>query len=107
LRLETFYSSLRWIKLSRAFMKSKNYICEQCNNRQVMTAAMRYGKRLRMICHHRIPLTEDNFRDVSISLNTENLMCLCINCHNNIHGNKAATVPGLVFNSSGQVVPKS
>jgi 5-methylcytosine-specific restriction endonuclease McrA len=104
--LKDFYSSRPWIKVSKAYMKSRGYICEVCGNRNVMLAATRYGKPSRMICHHKIPLTDENYTNPEISLATENLQVRCITCHNRIHGDKVGTVNGLRFDNEGHVVPQ-
>ena len=67
-----FYTGKNWRKLSQAYMHSRFYICEIC------------GKAAK-ICHHRIWLTPDNIMDIDISLNPDNLQCLCQDCHNKIH----------------------
>lgn len=37
------------------------------------------------IVHHKIWLTPDNIHDTSITLNWDNLMLVCQDCHNKIH----------------------
>ena len=36
--------------------------------------------------HHVIPLTAENVKDPNVSLNPENLVSLCRECHKNRHG---------------------
>ena len=38
-----------------------------------------------VIVHHIEPLTEENYMDESISLNPDNLMALCRDCHAEMH----------------------
>ena len=35
--------------------------------------------------HHKVPLTADNINDVNITLNPDNLIYLCKDCHNKEH----------------------
>lgn len=41
--------------------------------------------------HHITHLTEENINDVSISLNPENLMALCRDCHQREHSHDRAS----------------
>lgn len=79
-----FYESTRWRKCAKAYATSKLFICERCHNRFIK----RDGTRQRWIVHHKIPLTPDNIHDDMIAYNWDNLMFLCIECHNAIHGKK-------------------
>lgn len=63
-----FYTSKAWLKVSRLYMSSKSYVCERCG-------------RPAEICHHKIYLRPDNIDDPEISLNFDNLECLCRECH--------------------------
>ena len=63
-----FYTSKAWLKVSRLYMSSKAYVCERCG-------------RPAEICHHKIYLRPDNIDDPEISLNPDNLECLCRECH--------------------------
>ena len=89
-----FYHSTAWKKLSRAFLLTKNYLCERC------------GKPAE-IAHHRRYLTAENLFDPTISLNPDNLEALCRDCHNTEHfGRGGATAAGLTFDANGNIVQK-
>lgn len=89
-----FYHSKAWKRLSRAFLLSKNYICERCGGPAE-------------IAHHKIYLTVENLFDPDISLNPDNLEALCKNCHNAEHfGTGGATAAGLAFDESGNLIQK-
>lgn len=79
-----FYKSKQWKKLQRYYMDSKNWICERCGEPA-------------KICHHRIYINPKNVNDPDITLNVDNLECLCQDCHNKEHSLKHDV---LVFNSS-------
>ena len=83
----SFYTGKQWKETSKAFMTSKNYICERCG--AVAT-----------ICHHIKYITPENITDPFITLNWENLEALCIDCHNAEHTGKASD---FIFNYSGEV----
>lgn len=77
-----FYESRRWRKCAKAYAESKLFICERCHNQHLK----RDGTRQRWIVHHKIPLTPENIDDDMIAYGWDNLMFLCIECHNAIHG---------------------
>jgi len=90
--MNTFYSSKSWRKLSKAFLLSKNYICERCGNPAE-------------IAHHKIYLTRQNCRVPDISLNMDLLEALCKNCHNKEHfGSGGAVLKGLTFDENGDLI---
>jgi len=71
--IQNFYKSDTW-KLARQIkIKQANGKCERCGN---------VGEEV----HHKRRLTVDNVKDVSISINPENLELLCKQCHNKEHG---------------------
>lgn len=67
-----FYNSTEWRKTSTLYMTSKNYVCERCGKPGV-------------ICHHKKYITPSNIDNMSITLNPDNLECLCAECHNLEH----------------------
>lgn len=89
-----FYHSRAWRKLSKAFLMSKNYICERCGQPAE-------------IAHHKQYLTAGNLLDPAISLNPGNLEALCMTCHNEEHfGHGGATAAGLAFDENGNIIRK-
>lgn len=80
MKLGGFYHSKAWERTRREYIKTTNGLCERCQGLGIYRA----GK----IVHHRIPLTEENVKDESISLNFENLMLVCHECHEEIHKGK-------------------
>lgn len=89
-----FYNSAAWRRLSKAFLLSRNYICERC------------GKPAEIV-HHKKYLTAANVNDPEISMNPANLEALCLDCHNQEHfGNGGATAAGLMFDEAGNIIEK-
>lgn len=91
-----FYSSAAWLKTRGAFLNSKMHICERCENKNG----------LGNIVHHKVYITPENIDDADITLNWNNLECLCQVCHNREHHreDEENTASGLIFDSSGQLV---
>ena len=89
---QEFYHSRAWKRLSKAFLMSRNYICERC------------GKPAE-IAHHKKYLTAENVLDPAVSLNPDNLEALCMECHNMEHfGQGGACAAGLAFDENGNIV---
>jgi len=93
---EWFYKSLAWKNNRAAFLKAKFYMCERCQNRNGA------GR----IAHHKIYITPDNIHDENITMNWDNLECLCQTCHNKEHHREEqkTTREGLAFDERGQLV---
>ena len=70
---KAFYNSLQWKKI-RAFVLTRDfYMCKIC------------GAPHAKIVHHIRELTPMNIGDASISMNTDNLITVCEQCHDEIH----------------------
>lgn len=65
---KAFYKSKEWHAVRDYCMKRDGYACQRCG--QIAEEV-----------HHIIHLTSDNIGDPAISLNADNLMCLCRACH--------------------------
>ena len=90
-----FYHSPQWRKLSRAFLLSRNYICQRCGAPAV-------------IAHHKQHLTAANVSNPEISLNPNNLEALCLACHHAEHFSAGgATAAGLAFDGDGNLIQES
>ena len=95
-----FYNSQRWRKCARAYAESKMYICERCHNR----FPHRDGRPQKWIVHHKQPLTPDNIHDDRIAYGWDNLMLLCIECHNAVHSRGRSTGRRMQFDADGNLV---
>ena len=58
------------------YLKS-NPLCERCKAKGLIVPAV--------ICHHKIYLTDENYKEPSIALNPQNLEAVCRECHNTEH----------------------
>ncbi len=75
-----FYSSAAWKGCRGAYASSKRGLCEVCLSKGLYVPAE--------IVHHKIELTPDNIDDPNITLNWNNLQCLCRECHAAAHGSQ-------------------
>jgi hypothetical protein len=80
--LKKFYGSSEWLTFREQIILNRmingRVICEKCGKQIVVSKHIQV--------HHIIELTEDNYKDVNISLNPENVLVWCHNCHNKHHG---------------------
>lgn len=86
-----FYASKQWKRTQAAVMKAHNYQCQRC------------GKPAKIV-HHRTWLTPENINDPDVTLNWDNLVPLCIDCHNREHIGGRETRQGLAFDATGRLV---
>lgn len=71
---KAFYHSKVWKEVRESILKRDKYMCQMagCHNPAEEV-------------HHKKRLTPDNINDVSITVNPDNLISLCGNCHKAIH----------------------
>ena len=74
---EKFYSSKAWKNTRAAYAKSKRNLCELCLDKGLYKPCE--------IVHHKVELTPDNIDNPDITLNWQNLQCVCRDCHAMIH----------------------
>lgn len=90
-RLHNFYKSDVWHKVREEVILRAKGRCEIC------------GKPGTEV-HHKIHLTLDNLDDPGIALNPDNLLLLCKECHNKMHGRFGGRVPRYRWNDEGDLV---
>lgn len=73
----SFYKSKEWKQCREGYLLKVNGRCERCLAKGLHVPAK--------IVHHKIWLSEENYRDPEVSLNFENLEALCQRCHNEEH----------------------
>lgn len=75
-----FYTGKRWRDLSYRLKVERGGKCERCG----FTAITREDW-ARLIGHHKVEINDNNIDDASISLNSDNVEIICIDCHNKEH----------------------
>ena len=70
---ETFYSSQAWRNCRAAYKKSRRGLCEICLKQGRYTPGE--------IVHHKVHLSPANINDPDVSLNWNNLLLVCRDCH--------------------------
>lgn len=74
---KTLYNSKAWQHCRASYLKQVGGLCERCLAKGIYRAGE--------IVHHKTHLSPENINDPSITLNPENLMCLCRDCHAAVH----------------------
>lgn len=69
---KAFYNSREWKNCRENILRRDNYLCVKC------------GKPAEEV-HHIIHLSPKNISDINITLNPDNLISLCRDCHFNEH----------------------
>ena len=72
-----FYSSKAWQDCRNEYMKRAHYLCEDCMRRGIYKPAKEV--------HHIEELTPENIYRPEVSLNFNNLIALCKECHKARH----------------------
>lgn len=104
---KSFYDSKEWAKVRAFVLMRDRYTCTRCNNPAEEV-------------HHIIRLSPDNIWDTKITLNPDNLVSLCKDCHFKEHKNEKKAGykkahglengdcrPGFHFDENGLLVPDS
>ena len=91
-----FYSSAVWQKCREEYAKSKNYLCEECLKRGLITPGE--------IVHHKTHITPKNINDPGITLNFDNLKLVCRKCHAEEHN--ARSWQRYFVDENGKVIVK-
>ena len=70
---DKFYGSRKWKSLRKAVRSRDKGLCQECLKKGIV----RQGDAV----HHIVALNESNVDDETISLNADNLITLCTDCH--------------------------
>lgn len=73
----SFYKSTAWQQVREIAIKRDKYLCVDCMRRGYITPAQEV--------HHINPITPDNINIPEITLNLDNLVSLCKECHQARH----------------------
>ncbi len=100
--VKKLYNSKAWKQKREYILKRDNYLCVQC------------GEPAEEV-HHKEYVKESNVNDVNITLNDNNLVSLCRDCHCRIHDadrmkletKENDEMQKFFFDDEGQLVPIS
>lgn len=87
------YNSAKWKKIRHFVLTRDFYICQVCGEPNCNTV------------HHIVELTPVNINDTDITLNPENLVTLCNQCHDEVHGrNYRQETRWYAFDADGNLI---
>lgn len=101
------YHSARWRNIQDVAMKRSTTtigtvpsgMCERCYQHGFMRPAK--------VVHHITPISPENVNDPSITLNLDNLMRLCQDCHAAVHSSNPDAAPARYeFDEEGNLIWK-
>ena len=87
-----FYNSSAWKFTRRQVLRRDKFTCAHCCGRANEV-------------HHITELTPQNINDDKVSLNPDNLMSLCRDCHSRITKNQSDIVGDYIFDENGFIIP--
>lgn len=88
-----FYQSKQWKNVRQYVLRRDLYTCQECHSKRATEI------------HHVIPLSTNNIYNELISLNPDNLLSLCHNCHTRITKGVTGDVDkDYIFGDDGQVI---
>ena len=94
-KTDSFFKSEAWKICKANYLQLKGGLCEECLKLGIQTPATEV--------RHRKPITEYNMNDASVTLDYNNLMCLC-QLHNKARYRK--TIRRYTIDASGSVTPR-
>ena len=88
-----FYHSKSWLKVRRLCLIRDYNLCQICGD-------------VASIVHHIIELSPTNINNTDITINMDNLMCVCHTCHQDIHDmcESKSINDGLRFDENGDII---
>lgn len=94
-----FYRSKAWIRCREAVMNRDHMLCVMCGGA---------GQEV----HHKKHITPNNINDPDVTLNMDNLITLCRDCHHKVHernqySKHGSVKEGLAFDENGNLVEVS
>ena len=96
---KSFYNSKEWIMTREYILKRDRYLCQDCG-------------RPASEVHHIEHLSPKNIGDVRVTMNPDNRVSLCRDCHFNRHkgehgkGRKNIEENPYTFDENGMLIPK-
>jgi hypothetical protein len=75
--LQTFYASREWITFRLALIAERGNRCQKCG--KIIPHSVEIH------AHHKIELMPENVHDKMISMNPDNILLLCRDCHDKVH----------------------
>ena len=102
-----FYNSKAWKTVRKNIWLKQNLLCARCYKPVYVDGISEWipkDKRRTGIVHHIEYLNDTNIEDDNITLNEDNLIGICKECHEKEHHKDIATRKGYEFDSYGNLI---
>jgi 5-methylcytosine-specific restriction endonuclease McrA len=94
------YHSKAWQHIREQALERDHRLCQRCLKQGRVTPAV--------IVHHIVHVSPANVSDPKVTLNLDNLTCLCRECHAIVHGfDHTSTREDVTFDADGNLVPRN
>jgi 5-methylcytosine-specific restriction endonuclease McrA len=104
-----FYNSKLWKQVRQSVWIKQNLLCAICGKPVYVDGISEYlpkGQRRTGIVHHKIWLDNNNIEDDNITINEDNLIGVCKECHENIHHANMSCRKDMQFDEEGNIIPR-
>ena len=104
-----FYNSKAWKQVRKNIWIKQNLLCANCGKPVYIDGLSDYlpkEKRRRGIVHHKIWLDNNNITDDNITINEDNLVGLCKECHEEIHHQDISCRKNVMFDENGYIIKR-
>ena len=102
-----FYNSKAWKEVRKNIWIKQNLLCNRCYKPVYVDGISPYipkEKRRTGIVHHIEHLNDNNVYDDNVTLNINNLIGVCKECHEKEHHTDVATRKGYSFDEYGNLI---
>lgn len=102
-----FYNSKVWKQARKNIWLKQNLLCGICNRPVYVDGLSEWmpkENRRTGIVHHKIFLDNENITDDSITIDENNLIGVCKECHEKEHHKDIATREGYTFDEYGNLI---
>lgn len=104
---QDFYQSKLWKRCKKEVWLKQNLLCAKCNKPVYVDGISEWipkEKRRTGIVHHIEHLNDINVYDENVSINIDNLIGLCKDCHEKEHHTDISTRNGYSFDEYGNLI---
>lgn len=104
-----FYKSKVWKNVRHSIWLKQNLLCAICHKPVYVAGISDYipkENRRTGIVHHKIWLDNNNINDDDITINDDNLIGVCKECHENIHHPDVSHRKDVMFDDDGNLISK-
>ena len=106
---KNFYNSKVWKRVRRNVWLKQNCLCYECKKPVYVDGITDWipkENRRTGIVHHKEHLSDMNITDDEITINEDNLIGVCKDCHERLHHQDISTRIGYVFDEYGNLIFK-